>query len=114
MSKYYCLIAGLPNISLDDKLTYSVSEFRQELDGILTSCDKKLVDLFFLKFDNKNLLAFSQRPDSDTDEKGSITYDEYKSLFDALKDGEKPPKNKRIPPYFIEFFKLYLDSLKKE
>lgn len=115
MSKYYCLIAGLPNISLDDsKLTYSVSEFRKELDGILTSCDKKLVDLFFLKFDNKNLLAFSQRPDSDPDEKGSITYDEYKSLFDALKDGEKPPKNKRIPPYFIEFFKLYLDSLKKE
>ena len=56
MSKYYCLIAGLPNISLDDsKLTYSVSEFRKELDGILTSCDKKLVDLFFLKFDNKNL-----------------------------------------------------------
>ena len=55
MSKYYCLIAGLPNISLDDsKLTYSVSEFRKELDGILTSCDKKLVDLFFLKFDNKN------------------------------------------------------------
>lgn len=90
MSKYYCLIAGLPNISLDDsKLTYSVSEFRKELDGILTSCDKKLVDLFFLKFDNKNLLAFSQRPDSDPDEKGSITYDEYKSLFDALKDGEK-------------------------
>ena len=37
-----------------------------------------------------------------------------KVLFDALKDGEKPPKNKRIPPYFIEFFKLYLDSLKKE
>lgn len=63
MSKYYCLIAGLPNISLDDsKLTYSVSEFRKELDGILTSRDKKLVDLFFLKFDNKNLLAFSQRP----------------------------------------------------
>ena len=30
LSKYYCLIAGLPNISLDDsKLTYSVSEFRK-------------------------------------------------------------------------------------
>ena len=73
MSKYYCLIAGLPNISLDDsKLTYSVSEFRKELDGILTSCDKKLVDLFFLKFDNKNLLAFSKYPDFDPDEKGSI------------------------------------------
>ena len=37
MGKYYCLIAGLPNIALDDsKLTYSISQFRQELDGILT------------------------------------------------------------------------------
>lgn len=57
MGKYYCLIAGLPNIALDDsKLTYSISQFRQELDGILTKADKKLIDLFFLKFDNKNRL----------------------------------------------------------
>ncbi len=47
MGKYYCLIAGLPNIALDDsKLTYSISQFRQELDGILTKADKKLIDLF--------------------------------------------------------------------
>ena len=110
MSKYYCLIAGLPNISLDDsKLTYSVSEFRKELDGILTSRDKKLVDLFFLKFDNKNLLAFSQRPDSDPDEKGSITYDEYKSLFDALKDGDEVA-DAMFPSYLSTFISEYFNT----
>ena len=77
MGKYYCLIAGLPNIALDDsKLTYSISQFRQELDGILTKADKKLIDLFFLKFDNKNLIAHAKQPDRDPDPRGRITYDE--------------------------------------
>ena len=74
MGKYYCLIAGLPNIALDDsKLTYSVCDFRQELDGVLTKADKKLIDLFFLKFDNKNLIAQAKQPDSDPDPRGGIT-----------------------------------------
>ena len=54
MGKYYCLIAGLPNIALDDsKLTYSISQFRQELDGILTKADKKLIDLFAFMPNNR-------------------------------------------------------------
>ena len=58
MGKYYCLVAGLPNIALEDsKLTTSVEAFREELEGILTRSDKKLLDLFFLKFDNKNVIA---------------------------------------------------------
>ena len=104
MGKYYCLIAGLPNIALDDsKLTYSISQFRQELDGILTKADKKLIDLFFLKFDNKNLIAHAKQPDRDPDPRGRITYDEFDALYKALKEEEKPPKNDRIPPYFKEF-----------
>ncbi len=118
MSKYYCLIAGLPNISLEDsKLTYSIAAFREELAGILTSQDKKLVDLFFLKFDNKNLLRFTLHPDDyKADDKGSITYDEYKCLYDALQDEEckKLPKNNRIPPYVVPFFKKYLENQQSE
>ncbi len=115
MGKYYCLIAGLPSLSLDDsKLTYSVSEFRRELDGVLAFGDKKLVDLFFLKFDNKNLLNFLQHPDSHWDERGRITRDTLKTLFDALKDGEKPPRNKQLPPYFMAFVKQYLNGLSME
>ena len=47
MSKYYYLISGLPNIALDDsKLAYSVCEFRTEIEDMLSSKDKKLIDLF--------------------------------------------------------------------
>ena len=108
MGKYYCLIAGLPNIALDDsKLTYSISEFRQELDGILTKADKKLIDLFFLKFDNKNLIDHLKQPDRDSDQRGCITYEEFDALYKALKEEEKIPKNDRIPPYFKAFFFLF-------
>lgn len=114
MSKYYCLIAGLPNIALDDsKVPYSISEFRKELDGILTSADKKLIDLFFLKFDNRNLIAHAKYPDRDPDPRGYITYDEFIALFRALKDEEKLPKNDKIPPYFKEFFCRYMESESK-
>lgn len=115
MSKYYCLIAGLPNIALEDnKLAYSVAGFREELDGILTKADKKLVDLFFLKFDNKNLIARLRQPDREPDARGSITHDEFDALYKALKEEENPPKNNRIPPYFKEFFTLYIDHEKKD
>ena len=84
------------------------------MDGILTKADKKLIDLFFLKFDNKNLIAHAKQPDRDPDPRGRITYDEFDALYKALKEEEKPPKNDRIPPYFKEFFKLYLEAQGKE
>ena len=103
MSKYYCLIAGLPDITLDDsRLTYSVADFRNELSDILTRKDQKLIDLFFLKFDNKNLINQLKNPDQDMDPRGSITYDESHALYQA--------KNKHIPSYFIDFFRMYLES----
>ncbi|MBR5298142.1 MAG: DUF2764 domain-containing protein [Parabacteroides sp.] len=115
MGKYYCLIAGLPDITLEDsKLTYSVADFREELDGILTDADKKLIDLFYLKFDNKNLLAYINQSESNPEPRGRIAYDELDALFQALREEEKPPKNHRIPPYFESFLRLYLENEEKE
>lgn len=115
MSKYYYLISGLPNIALDDsKLAYSVCDFRAEIEGLLSWKDKKLIDLFYLKYDNINLLAHAKKPDYDPDPKGRITYDEFNALYKALKDEEKTPKNDHVPPYFVEFFKLYLTEESKD
>ena len=138
MSKYYYLIAGLPNISFDDsKLPYSVSEFKEELVNHLTKDDARLLEFFSLQIDNKNLLEQIQNPDYDPEEGGRITYDELKVLFEGLKnekakklnedgeeeeyDEENPPKikpfknkNKRLPAYFETFARAYFESIENE
>ena len=83
------------------------------MDGILTKADKKLIDLFFLKFDNKNLLIISNNR-TVIRIRGDITYEEFDALYKALKEEEKIPKNDRIPPYFKAFFRAYLDAQGKE
>ena len=68
MSNYYYLVAGLPSVSLDDgKLSYTVENFKSELYPSLSDKDKKLIDLFYLKFDNINLLKLLKDKDAGID-----------------------------------------------
>ena len=54
---YYCLVAGLPNIYLDDsKLSYDSARFREDLEREVTPADLKLLDYFRHLKDNRNLL----------------------------------------------------------
>ena len=77
MSKYYYLIAGLPNIALEDsKLAYSVGDFREEVESMLSAGDKKLVDLFYLKYDNANAVAFVEGSEKEPDPRGRVTREE--------------------------------------
>ncbi|MCD7977889.1 MAG: DUF2764 domain-containing protein [Tannerellaceae bacterium] len=115
MSKYYYLVAGLPNIALDDsKLTYTITDFRRELDGVLSMDDRKLIDLFFLKYDNKNLLTQLARPDWEDDPRGSITADELQDLIKIVREDDTLPANSLIPSYFIDFLRLYSGSEDQE
>ena len=58
MSKYYYLIAGLPELALEDnKLNFTIDSFKAELYPELSKRDKKLIDLYYLQYDNQNLLA---------------------------------------------------------
>jgi hypothetical protein len=120
MSKYYYLVAGLPNISFDDsKLPYTLTGFTDELGKYLSNGDMNLLRLFTLKYDNANLLEQIQHPDYDPDLRGRITYEEFSELFKGLKnekEEEKPfkNKNKRFPPYFETFARTFMQAQEKE
>ena len=117
MSKYYCLIAGLPNINPDDtKLTYTVSEFKAELEPILTQPDKQVMFWFYLKYDNRNILTFLRDKVADVkfDARGNFSKEEVTELFDGMKKKEKMPKNNPFPAYIIRFFQSYLSRLENE
>ncbi|MGM9760753.1 MAG: DUF2764 domain-containing protein, partial [Parabacteroides sp.] len=111
MAKYYYLIAGLPSVSLDDsKLPYTVERFHEELEGMLSSGDKKLIDLFFLQYDNRNLLRFCQDPEAQLDARGTLRADDFAAVYQALKEEEKVPKGTGLPPYMVEFLRLRVEE----
>lgn len=112
MGKYYCLIAGLPNITLDDsKIAYSVVEFREELQSILSRKDRSVVDLFFLKYDNKNILSYLEKKDqAEFDSRGNFSLETIDFLYKTLKEEGVLFSSKQFPSYFLTFLEQYISE----
>ena len=112
MGKYYCLIAGLPNITLDDsKIAYSVVEFREELQSILSRKDRSVVDLFFLKYDNKNILSYLEKKDqAEFDSRGNFSLETIDFLYKTLKEEGVLLSSKQYPSYFLTFLEQYISE----
>ena len=113
MSKYYCLIAGLPSLSPDDtKITYSVTDFKSALAPILTERDRRLMRWFYLKFDNRNLLSVLHKaPDDRFDDRGVFSLNDLNALVDSLKEDDQIPKNSSFPAYIPKFIRSYFVRL---
>ena len=107
---YYYLIAGLPDIEIEDnKLTFSIADFRKEVHPQLSANDAQLMDLFFMKFDNRNLLHYLRDKETKFDERGNIAKDELEECFQLI-DEEYKPKNKYFLSYFLTFVSEYKDA----
>ena len=107
MSAYYYLVAGLPDISLEDgKLSYTVESFKSEIYPELSGKDQRLLDLLYLKFDNENLLALLRNKEAVIDHVGLYSADELLQVIEAVRDGDTP--DKKYPPYFYDFVSRYL------
>jgi len=106
---YYCLIAGLPEIEIEDnKLTFSIAGFKEEVRPLLSSADARLFDLFFMKFDNLNLLRYLKDKDVKFDERANIAKDELEECF-YLMNEEFEPKNK----YFLSYLKTFVTEYRE-
>lgn len=113
MSTYYCLVAGLPDISLDDgNLSYSVSDFKAELYPDLSAQDRKLIDLFYLKFDNMAILKLLKNKDTVIEDKGNFSAEELLQLIEAVREGDTP--DKKYPSYLVNFVSQYLQLSQDE
>jgi hypothetical protein len=109
-NQYYCFVAGLPDIFFDStKLPFTVDEFGEMLEEVLANEDKKLVDKYFLKYDNENLLAFLKNKNAELNKKGKISSEEIKETIDSI-EVDFPIQNPEIPPYFEGYIRLWLDE----
>jgi hypothetical protein len=110
MSKYYYLIASLPELTLEDnKLSYTVADLKEELYASLSEADKKLIDLFYLQFDNRNVLKLLANKESAIDTRGNYSVEELLEYISLAKEaGEVDPK--LFPPYLSAFVSEYFSA----
>lgn len=103
---YYYLIAGLPDISMDDTKPACPAEvFRTEYYPELTADDRALVDLIWLEQDNRNLLALLAKKDAEPETEGLFTAEELREVIRMTREDEK--WNSHFPVYFRDFIKAY-------
>ncbi len=99
---YYCLIAGLPEISPDDKkLSLSVQELRAYLKDYLTKKEFDTINLFFYPNDNTQILRLLQKQEADPNLQTVFTASQ---LEDEIQD----------PIFVPSYLKDYLLDLQKE
>lgn len=95
--KYYCLVAGLPDLFFNEnKLIRSSLEFREELKNHIHISDYELVKILFLKHDNDNILNLVFETGDPFDTRGNFTREmlENPLLFSGI-----------LPSYLVLFSK---------
>ena len=87
MANYYCLMAGVPDISLqdvnDNKIT--LEEFRQQVEEVITEQDRKLIFYFFLKQDCLNLVALLKNPECEIKRLGNLSIEQLQDLITSAR-----------------------------
>ena len=107
MSNYYYLIAGLPDLTLEDsKLSYTVADFKEEIYPNLSEMDKGLIGLFYLKYDNENVLKLLKNKDAVIDTRGYFSAEELMEYISAIREGGVV-SSKEFPSYLITFITNY-------
>lgn len=99
---YYYLIAGLPELSLDDnKLNLTMRDFRELYYPELAADDRALLDLVYLSYDNANLLLLIKDKEAQLGEEGLYTRDELLAIIEAARAEEAPEC--KCPRYMYDF-----------
>jgi hypothetical protein len=110
MSKYYYLVAGLPEVKPDDsKLSLSLEEFRQTLAETLSQSDLALADLIFEKYEAQNWLTYLKNQDAELNPVGRLQKIDFEDIVSNLKE-EEDAKLKNIPTYFATFAHAFWDE----
>lgn len=101
---YYCLVAGLPDLHLDDqKGITSLSVLKHEFAELLSANDLALMRLIYASYDNANLLLYLNHKEAVLDERGFLTASDWEQLIALMRETEHPIDS-RLYPYVHTFY----------
>lgn len=87
MGSYYCLMAGVPDITINDKgANYTLDDFKVECEETLSASDRKLLYYFFLRYDCLNLVELLQNPDAEILPYGNFSLEQYRDLIVSVEE----------------------------
>lgn len=114
MSDYYCLVAGLPDVAFDGgKLNFSIERFKDEIYPGLSVDDARKIDLFFLAWDNENILKILRSSvDAKLERTGCYNGEQLNEIIVAAKEGD--PRSDDIPSYIYDFLEYYFENESRE
>ena len=114
---YYCYIAGLPDIQIDNQKSIPAQEkILEELKQILSKGDMALLDLLRLKYDNANLLKFLANRDAELNPLGKLTSQDWAELVELIdnSDERNPARDARLLKYVLEFYSTIRNEQSEE
>lgn len=113
MANYYCMIAGLPDIDLQDANPgLDLENMREQCEEQLTFYDRKLLFYFFLHFDCINLVKLLKNPEADIDQWGNFSLDQLRDLITSAT--ELNFNVHRYPAFMSIFAREYAFNKDKE
>jgi len=103
---YYCLVAGLPDLRIDDtKGLVSPGELVAEIAPQLSLADRNYLRLLMAVYDNQNFIRFLINKESTLDPSGQLTTDDWAQLV-RLMDENDQPADSRLMPYWVDYYHL--------
>jgi hypothetical protein len=108
MSSYYSFVAGLPDVSLETiQSSLTVEGLKEEFYREISSKDQKMLNLFFLQYDNANILALLKNKDASLNPNGVYPAEEWTEYIKEVQEVDEPEISD-IPDYFAKFISAYL------
>ena len=87
---YYCLVAGLPDLLMEDrKMALSSLNLREMLQEDLHPQDYRLLSLFFFKYDHNNIIAKLFNTPAEFDKRGIFSSVKFLTLHLLLENCSK-------------------------
>lgn len=113
MANYYCMIAGLPDLDLQDTTPgISMEAMLEQCDEQLTALDKKLLFYFLLRTDCANLVRLLKNPEAEIQTVGNFSVEQLQDLITSAT--ELNFNVHRFPSFMSIFAREYAFNKDKE